>query len=271
MIENILWLALGLLIAASIIPQEKRFKFTVAGAGWALFSIHWALQWQHYVDVGDYVNVLLTVLAAMFCLLLGILLVKQDRRIMGNIRGISTINSIFMTTTASAIGGISYFAFSEISPLNQWLITTVTDQTFWLGSLLGVDIIRPETNLLSVNGYRVEIILACTAIESIALFTGIIASVNAPFERMAKAFLISVPVIYVLNLIRNVFVIYAYGMRWFGDPEMSFYIAHTIIAKAGSLVALFVIAYAVMRILPEIIDMIDGIINLFRGFFGNAG
>jgi archaeosortase A (PGF-CTERM-specific) len=271
MIENILWLALGLLIAASIIPQEKRFKFTVAGAGWAFFSIHWALQWQHYVHVDDYVNVLLTVLAAIGCLLLGVLLVKQDKRIMGNIRGISTINSIFMATTASAIGGISYFAFSEIIPLNQWLITTVTDQTFWLGSLLGVEITRLETNLLSVNGYRVEIILACTAIESIALFTGIIASSNAPLKRMAKAFLISVPVIYALNLMRNVFVIDAYGMGWFGDPETSFYIAHTIIAKAGSLVALFVIAYAVMKILPEIIDMIDGIINLFRGIFRNAG
>ena len=79
------------------------------------------------------------------------------------------------------------------------------------------------------------------------------------------------PVIYALNLIRNVFVIDAYGMGWFGDPEMSFYVAHTIIAKAGSLAALFVIAYAVMKILPEIIDMIDGIINLFRGIFKNAG
>jgi archaeosortase A (PGF-CTERM-specific) len=271
MIEKILWLALGLLIAASLIPTEKRLKFTVAGAGWAIFSVHWALQWQHYVDVGDYVNVLLTVLAAIGCLLLGFLLVKQDRHIMRDINGISVIRSIFMATTASAIGGISYFAFSEISPLNQWLITTVTDQTFWLGSLLGVDITRLETNLLSVNGYRVEIILACTAIESIALFTGIIASANAPFKRMATAFLISVPVIYALNIIRNVFVIEAYGMGWFGDPEMSFYVAHTIIAKAGSLVALFVIAYAVMKILPEIIDMIDGTINLFRGIFRNAG
>lgn len=271
MIEKILWLSLGLLIAASLIPKQKDLKFTVAGAGWALFSVHWALQWQHYVDVGDYVNVLLIVLAAIGCLLLGLLLIKQDRRIMRDINGINLINSIFMATTAAAVGGISYFAFSEIMPLNQWLITTVTDQTEWLGLLLGIEIIRLDTNLLSVNGYRVEIILACTAIESIALFAGIIASANAPFERTAKAFLVSVPIIYALNLIRNVFVIDAYAMGWFGDPETSFYIAHTVIAKAGSLIALFVIAYAVMKILPEIIDMIDGIINLFRGIFRNAG
>jgi archaeosortase A (PGF-CTERM-specific) len=122
-----------------------------------------------------------------------------------------------------------------------------------------------------VNGYKVEIILACTAIESIALFTGIIASVNAPFKRQAAAFLISVPVIYGLNLIRNVFIVDAYGMTWFGDPETSFYIAHTVIAKVGSLMALFLIAYAVMKILPEIVDMIDGILNLFGGLFKHGG
>lgn len=271
MIEKILWLSLGLLIAASLIPKEKNIRFITAGAGWALFSVHWALQWQHYLDVADYVNVLLTVLASIGCLVLGYLLIKKDRRIMGDKKGISTINSIFMATTASAIGGLSYFAFSEITFLNKWLITMVTDQTVWLGSLFGVYITRLDTNLLSVNGYRVEIILACTAIESIALFTGLIASVNAPLSRMAKAFIVSVPIIYALNLVRNVFVIDAYGMGWFGDPETSFYIAHTIIAKAGALLALFVIAYAVMKILPEIIDMIDGIIDLFRGIFRNAG
>src|SRR4030067_2897142 len=196
MIEKILWLALGLLIAASLIPTERRLKFTVAGAGWAFFSVAWALQWQHYIDVGDYVNVLLTVLASVGCLLLGFLLVKQDRRIMRDINGISVIRSIFMATTASAIGGISYFAFSEITPLNNWLITTVTDQTFWLGSLLGVDIIRLKTNLLSVNGYRVEIILACTAIESIALFTGILATVIDFLKGLDWVLLDSFPEIY---------------------------------------------------------------------------
>ena len=40
-------------------------------------------------------------------------------------------------------------------------------------------------NKIALDGYQVEIILACTAIESIALFIGLIASVNAPFKRLA--------------------------------------------------------------------------------------
>ena len=271
MIENIIWLALGLLILASVIPIHIKSRFTVSGIGWMLFSIHWMLQWQHYLELEDYVNVVLTVFAAFFCIYIGYILIKNDKTLSGNINGISALTSISMMTTAAAIGGLSYFIFSEIPSMNTWIITTVTDQTIWIGSLLGIMINRLDWNLIAVNGYKVEIILACTAIESIALFIGIIASVNAPLKRIAPAFLISVPVIYSLNILRNVFVVDAYGMTWFGDPDMSFYIAHTVIAKIGSLIALFLIAYAVLKILPEIIDMIDGLMNLVGGFFKNAG
>jgi len=271
MIKNIIWLALGLLVIASIIPRENKLKLTVSGAGWMFFSIHWVLQWQHYYELGDYLNVVLTVLAAVFCVFIGFVLLREDKLLLGNINGISTLTSIFMATTAAAISGLSYFVFSEIPSMNTWIISTVTDQTIWVASQFGITITRLDWNLIAVNGYRVEIILACTAIESIALFIGIIASVNAPFKRLTSAFLISVPVIYGLNLIRNVFVVDAYGMTWFGDPDTSFYIAHTVIAKMGSLIALFAIAYGVLRILPEVIDMIDGILSLVGGIFKHAG
>ncbi len=271
MIENIIWLALGLLVIASLIPWNNKIKLPLAGIGWVLFSIHWMSQWKHYYELEDYVNVFLTILAAVFSIFIGYILIKKDRLLFRNINGINTLTSISMMTTAAAIGGVSYFLFAKIPSLNFWIISTVTDQTVWIGSFLGIVITRLDWNLISVNGYSVEIILACTAIESIALFLGIIASVNAPFKRLASAFFISVPVIYGLNLIRNIFVVEAYGMTWFGDPDVSFYIAHTVIAKIGSLIALFVIAYAVFKILPEIIDMIDGILNLVGGIFKNDG
>lgn len=271
MIENIIWLALGLLVIASVIPQGNKLKLTIAGAGWMFFSVHWMLQWQHYFGLGDYTNVVLTVLASVFSVIIGFVLIRQDKSLLWNINGISTMTSISMASTAAAIGGLSYFVFSEIPAMNEWIISTVTDQTIWVASIFGVTITRLDWNLIAVNGFKVEIILACTAIESIALFIGIIASVRAPFKRLASAFFVSVPVIYGLNLIRNVFVIDAYGMTWFGDPEISFYIAHTLIAKIGSLIALFIIAYAVLKILPEIVDMIDGILNLIGSIFKHVG
>lgn len=271
MIGNTIWLALGLLVIASLIPSQNKSKFYLAGFGWCIFGVYWISLSPHYYTVGDYVNVVLTLLSAFVSVFIGYTFLRQDKTAVWKVNGIDITTSLFMVTTAAAIGGMSYFLFSEITEMNHWLISTVTDQTVWLASALGVTIDRIDWNLLAVNGYKVEIILACTAIESIALFFGLIVSVRAPFKRLASAFLVSVPAIYILNLLRNVFVVNAYGMLWFGEPETSFYIAHTVIAKAGSLIALFLIAYAVLKILPEIIDMIDGIMNLIGGIFKNAG
>ncbi len=125
---------------------------------------------------------------------------------------------------------------------------------------------------------EVEIILACTAIESIVLFAGIIFGVHAPMKRKLKAFFVSVPVIYALNIFRNVFVITAYFDQWFASPswvrfshglvrstqEQSFDIAHNVLARMGSMVILIIIAYAVFMILPEVLDLIDDLFRVIR-------
>jgi exosortase/archaeosortase len=53
----------------------------------------------------------------------------------------------------------------------------------------------------------------------------------------------------------------AYGEQWFGAD--SFVIAHNYIAKAGSGIALFLISYTVLRILPELLGMLDGLWIIF--------
>ena len=56
-------------------------------------------------------------------------------------------------------------------------------------------------------------------------------------------------------------MVVAYGEQWFGAD--SFIIAHNYIAKAGSGIALFAISYVVLRILPELFGMIDGLWVIF--------
>ncbi len=48
----------------------------------------------------------------------------------------------------------------------------------------------------------------------------------------------------------------------------SFQIAHHYIAKIGSGIALFVIAYAVLLILPELLDVIDRLFAILRVYVG---
>ncbi|AKB82890.1 archaeosortase A [Methanosarcina barkeri 3] len=271
MIESILWLAVGLMVASSVIPRTLRVRKLVGGIGWGVFSIHWSYQPLHYLKIMDYANVLLTIVVALFCLLVAYIMFLEYRKGPLKIRNNrEVLHSKFsaqdeadylditsMLTSASALGALVYFPFANFAFLNTWIIGGVTSQVLWILHYFEIPAYMKAWNMISLNGYTVEIILACTAIESIALFMGLIGAVRAPLNRLAMAFAVSVPVIYILNLIRDIFVVVAYGEQWFGAD--SFIIAHNYIAKAGSGIALFVISYAVLRILPELFGMIDGL------------
>lgn len=272
MIENVLWLAVGLMIASSVIPRNLTVRKLIGGIGWGFFSIHWGYQPIHYIEIQDYANVGLTIIFALFCVFVayimlreyrdGVLLVGKNRELVrlkipspnGRENGMEITS---MLTSASALGALIYFPFANFPTLNTWIIGEVTYQVVWILQYFDIPVHMKDWNMITLNGYTVEIILACTAIESIALFMGLIGSVSAPFRRLLAAFIVSVPVIYVLNLIRDSFVVLAYGEQWFGIN--SFSIAHNYIAKAGSGIALFLISYAVLRILPELLDLIDGL------------
>jgi archaeosortase A (PGF-CTERM-specific) len=260
MIENVLWIAVAFMLLGSIIPKNVKARRMLSAAGWVFFSIHWFYQPAHYMEIKDYFNVALVIVVGIVCLIIAYTMFKEYRE-----DSIPSPDITTMATSATALGSLFYFPFAQMDFLNVWIISQVTDTVFLVLQYLHVPAELVTWNKITLNGYTVEIILACTAIESIALFMGLISSVNAPIKRLATAFMVSVPVIYILNIIRDVFVIIAYGYQWFG-PE-SFEIAHHTIAKIGSGIALFVIAYIVMRILPELVDLIEGIWFLVTGFF----
>jgi archaeosortase A (PGF-CTERM-specific) len=174
-------------------------------------------------------------------------------------------------TRAAALGGVLYFSFAELATLNHVLIGAVASQTALILNFVGVPVIQADWNVLTLNNYPVQIILGCTGIESIALFIGVISCVLAPPRRKLAAFMVSVPTIYILNILRNAFVLTATGNQWFGLPENSFYISHNIIAKFGSIGALILISYAVFKLLPELLDMVVGVFNLLKGGVMRAG
>ncbi len=255
----VLWFALALLAVASVVPKAYNSRFISGGSGWILLSIYWSLQPGIYFEIQDYVNAFLVIAAAVISLFIAYIMFKaRDKKESGY--------EVFISLSrAASVGGLLYFLFAEINFLNTGIISTVTDQAIWVTGKFGVPVVQVTWNQLAVNGMAVEIILACTAIESVALFSGIISSATAaPAARKLKAFMISVPVIYILNLQRLAFTASAYGFSWFGTPDESFHISEHIITKAGSLLALFLISYMVLKTLPEVSDMIDGVVKMMK-------
>ena len=235
-----LWISLLLLLLSALTK-----KSLAAALGWATFGVFWLSQPGHYLETEDYFNVALVLGAALLSFYMASLVFRK---------GFSKVGYAW-ASYAAAVCGIVYFPFAEIEPLRVGLIgftAMITAQTL---QHFSVPVVMQDWNSMSLNGKSVEIILACTAIESIALFAGVILSVQAPLGRRALALAVSTLTIYILNIARNGFVLMAYGYNWFGAD--SFNIAHNVVAKAGSVAALLAISYVVFLLLPELLAAMD--------------
>jgi archaeosortase A (PGF-CTERM-specific) len=241
-ISNILWLSLILLLASALTRISN-----LAGLGWMFFGIYWMGQPGYYLSIEDYFNAGLAIAAGLLCFYMaGIILWKRRQT-----------KAFEWASYAAAVCGIVYFPFAEVEILKDWLISQTALITIHLLWAFSVPVSLQSWNVMALNGRTVEIILACTAIESISLFIGVIISVGAPPIRKFTALAVSTFVIYSLNVVRNAFVMAAYGQGWFGDD--SFMVAHNLIAKAGSTVALLAIAYFVFTLLPELLNLMESL------------
>ena len=101
----------------------------------------------------------------------------------------------------------------------------------------------------------VAFILACSALQSMAVFIGaIVALKSVHWKRRARALFIAIPTIHVLNVFRNA------GIVWLTDtyPNWSlagmeiFDFSHSYAAKVASLFAMFLMALALFDLLPEL-------------------
>ena len=101
----------------------------------------------------------------------------------------------------------------------------------------------------------VAFILACSALQSMAVFIGAIVALNSVhWKRRARALFIAIPTIHILNVFRNA------GIVWLTDtyPDWSlsgmgiFDFAHSYAAKVASLFAMFLMAIALFDLLPEL-------------------
>ncbi|PWB56459.1 MAG: archaeosortase A [Candidatus Methanoperedenaceae archaeon] len=257
-----LWISLGFLVIASFLPKSFNSRFIFGGSGWIFLAIYWSGQLGGYIGLKDYVNIILVIAAVITSLFIAHITFQAKDNNKGDYE-------VFISLSrAASISGLIYFLFAEVELLNRWIISTVAGQGAWLIGKFDFPVTNAAWNYIAVNGLVVEIILACTAIESIALFSGIISSAaGATMRRKVQAFMISVPVVYLLNIIRVSFTASAYGLSWFGTPDESFHISEHFITKAGSLLALMLISYYVLKMLPEVSDMIDGVLKMMRTEF----
>ncbi len=294
------WVTLALfLIGISLDYIGRTEARQVLAVAWGLFAVFWlSLIYPWFVTDDSFVRGAGAVIAAPLSLIMAKTFWNGSAE-------------LITLTRAVAIMGVVYAPFLMIDPLREQLILLVTDHTAWAMSILGYD--PPVvTQLSEAQPYVPEgsnpnldreigdkehayentfvffqgdgtitytIILACTGIGSMSVVIGLVAAVNASLRRKVRAIAMAVGIIYVLNIVRNVFIGINFGhqnMHWAPETIMwlfmmdnelrvSYIWADRILAQIGSVIAMLLIFYLVIREVPEIMEPIEEVIYLATG------
>jgi phosphatidylserine decarboxylase len=260
----------------------KRFPAAVGHklniVGWLCLGFFWWLQVEHYIIIKDPINALFCAAAVPF---FGYLAYHEYQSILWNVK----YDPLRWLAAMTVVAGGIYFFVERVPLLSGWLIHLIAEQSIWILNVLDIETTlgaldygegsrwyRPTSEhqevRVSVEGESwqhvdaptVNIVLACTALQSMIIFVGGVICTKAPYDRRFYAFLATVPPIYILNLIRNAGVIWLTYEHVWGDD--TFFWAHAVIGKVGSLIALIFLAIAVFHFLPEMQDSILGVIDL---------
>jgi len=286
------WLVIGTFLAGAVLEWtgERERARVAAVAGWALFGVFWFSLIYHFAVVQkSIIEGIGSVVAVPLSFYVGYLLWEGR-------------DSLFVLSRAIPIMGLVFFPVESIPILRRFLVETVTRQTEFLMGMTGhhPEVVNgAQVTTMDADPYRntfvfftepgwddgeqhkitYTILTACTGIGSMSIFAGLIAATEAPLGRKLRALAVSLPVIYVLNLVRNVFIGVTFGKQYlhvfpdlvltlFGSenaPKVSYYVADRILAQSLSVVALVGITYLVVRELPEILDIVEDLLFLVTG------
>ena len=232
--------------------KEKEKSHIIKIIGWSFVAFFWSTQINtlYFGEEGDFINVFFCI-SGIFVLFY---VAYHEWLSLEKKEPVSCLNWI---AGAAAFAGLIYFGI-ELSPLQMWLREAVASQSGLVLDIF-VDNVSVDTIYIYWEDTVIKLIFACTAVQSMVLFVGLILPLpKVGLKRKVIGLAITVVPVYFLNLVRNALVIYLTGI--YGDDFFS--IAHNVIAKILSLIALIILLFIIIKIIPEVFDEISCIIDL---------
>jgi archaeosortase A (PGF-CTERM-specific) len=222
--------------------------------GWMIFAFFWSTQPTilYFSEGGDVFN-------AAVCIIGVYVLSYLAYHEWLSINRKETLSCLNWIAGASFVAGIIYYGI-ERTALAPWMIGETAKQSAWVGNTIigNTEVIGTDIYLNGV--YVVTIIFACTAIQAMVIFIGMIGVLpKVDVKRKIYGLLVTLIPIYVLNLFRNALVVFLVG-----NNITDFNLAHNIISKAGALLTLIILLFIVIKIIPEVFDEIIGLTDLYK-------
>lgn len=266
----------GLVTGLYLLRKNKNLHYKGAhlylSIGWLLFSSYWLVRTVEFVvEINNLSNAVFSALGVLLFIYIAFhewLCYRRNEQ----------LSCLTWLANVTCLAATLYFIIEHIPLLSAGMIYIVAWNTAIILNLVqfqpyGVPIIPGDAVYYSVSssssgrfsseyifvpleGSSISIILACTGLQAIIVFLAFIACTYTE-RKKAKltAFLITLPVIYLLNIIRNVLIVILVD-----GANISFEFIHNYIGKIFSLVALLILTYAVFKLLPELFD------NIFQLF-----
>tara|TARA_Y100001954_G_C15829957_1_gene614941 strand:+ start:15764 stop:16681 length:918 start_codon:yes stop_codon:yes gene_type:complete len=272
--------ATGLLLLGISWGMKKRtFSKHLAACGWVLTGLFFFDDAQYYIEYNDPVLTTMTSLALPISIGFAYWEFKAEDE---------KISTLVWFRGAMAFAGIPYLAVAHIPYISVAGIEFVASQTAWMLTFSGIDAVTLGDTVINTptgpvlwenydgnkwfwaNPYGeypiqtrmmwsdgsytgINIVLACTALQSMIVFIGAISVLNIDAKRKIRALILTVPTIHILNVFRNAGIIYLYDTfpdwQWMGIRMFEF--AHTYAARVVSLFAMFLMATIMFQMLPE--------------------
>jgi len=243
-----------ILLGIGFVIKKEGLDNKIKIVGWGLFAFFWStkINTLYFSEDGDFVNAFLCIVGVFVLFYIA----YHEWLSIKNKKKISCLN---WTAGVAAIAGIIYFGI-EMTPLEMWLREVVATQSAWLLNVFTGNVTQSGLYIGWELAY-VKIIFACTAVQSMVIFIGMILPLTkVSIKRKCIGLLVTVVSVYFLNLIRNALVVYLvgiYGPEFFGT-------AHNIIGKGGSLIALVLLLLIVIKVIPEVFDEIICLTDLYK-------
>jgi archaeosortase A (PGF-CTERM-specific) len=223
-------------------------------SGWMVFAFFWSTQPAilYFSEGGDVFNAAVCVIGVY------VLFYLAYHEWLSFIRK-ETLGCLNWIAGASFVAGIIYYGI-ERTALAPWMIGETAKQSAWVLNTIIGNTESVGTDIYLNGEYVVTIIFACTAIQAMVIFIGMIGVLHkVDVKRKIYGLMVTLVPIYILNLFRNSLVVFLVG-----NNITDFNVAHNIISKAGALLTLIILLFIIIKIIPEVFDEIIGLTDLYK-------
>ena len=276
----VIWTSLVLLGLGGFLSSSRPYKSRIfLSVGWLTFGLYWATMAPHYLYAQD------SIIEASLCVI-----ALPVSTYAGWISYTQGLDAIATVGKGIATMGLIYFPVEQTEFLRRPLMEVVAVKTVWaVESVFDHNLVIQEgpiygyqTGIAAPNApgglLLTHIELACTGLGSIAIIVGLISVLDEPVLHRVLAASVATAVIYILNVVRTVFITSAYVGQWFqffvsevltftgySDPRVtSFFIADKVISQSLSVLVLLGLFWIGLRIFPSLSILLNDILTVIQ-------